>query len=173
MIASVEIAATRHFEACPRAVDSPEQPAPLNRLREARIAEGVSRRSMAQRLNISLKELAAQEDENADLPLSVLYQWEAALDVPLAELVAEPRTSLSQPILQRARMVRLMRTVVTLCRRARAKGVRCLSQRLFDQLVEIMPELQGVQEWPSIGQRRRRNELGVAFDRGQRHTWGL
>lgn len=165
--------ATRHVEVNPPTAVRPSRAAPLNRLRAARKNKGVSQRSMARRLNISMRELAAQEDENTDLPLSVLYQWEAALDVPVAELLAEPRTSLSQPILKRARMVRLMRTVVTLCQRARTKGIRCLAQRLSDQLVEIMPELRDVQAWPSVGQRRRRDELGVTVQRGQIRTCGL
>ena len=36
---------------------------------------------------------------------------------------------------------------------------------LRDQLVELMPELEGVSGWPSVGQRRTMEELGVAAER--------
>ena len=33
---------------------------------------------------------------------------------------------------------------------------------MVEQLIEVMPELRGVTAWHAVGQRRRRNELGLA-----------
>ena len=154
--------------------DPQRQTAPLHRLREVRRSEGITQRAMARRLNLSPDEVAEQENENTDLPLSLLYQWQAVLDVPVAELLVEPdNCSLSQPILGRARLVRLMRTVVSIYRQTRQKCIRGMAQRLFDQVVEIMPELREAQSWPSKGKIRRRDELGVAVERGRLVSWEL
>ena len=37
-----------------------------------------------------------------------------------------------------------------------------MAQTLVDQLVEVMPELQGISAWHAIGKRRRLDELGIA-----------
>ena len=174
MVSKTEIDAVRHLEAGDPPANPQRPTAPLHRLRDARIQEGISRHSMARKLKLTTREVAEQENASTDLPLSVLLSWQAALDVPVAELLIEPDTcSLSQPILGRARMVRLMRTVVSICQRTRQSGIRRLAQRLFDQLVEIMPELRETQPWPSKGKTRRLCELGVAVERGRLDAWGL
>ena len=40
-----------------------------------------------------------------------------------------------------------------------------MTQTLIDQLTEMMPELQGVSPWHSVGKRRRLDELGIAAQR--------
>ena len=37
-----------------------------------------------------------------------------------------------------------------------------MAQTLVDQLVEVMPELQGISAWHAVGKRRRLDELGIA-----------
>ena len=37
-----------------------------------------------------------------------------------------------------------------------------MAQTLVDQLVKVMPELQGISAWHAVGKRRRLDELGIA-----------
>jgi hypothetical protein len=37
-----------------------------------------------------------------------------------------------------------------------------MAQALIDQLIEVMPELQGISAWHAVGRRRSSDELGVA-----------
>ena len=40
-----------------------------------------------------------------------------------------------------------------------------MAQTLIDQLLEVMPELQGISAWNVIGRRRSLSELGIAAAR--------
>ncbi len=70
-------------------VTLPECHRGFHRLAAVRRSQGVSRRTIARRMNVEPAEVRRQEDEQSDLPLSVLYQWQKALDVPLSELLVE------------------------------------------------------------------------------------
>ncbi len=72
------------------------------------------------------------------------------------------KTSLSQPLLQRAQLVRLMKTALAILEQADNETTRGMAQTLVDQLVEVMPELQGISAWHAVGKRRRLDELGIA-----------
>lgn len=135
---------------------------PLHRLAEVRRRQGVTRRTMARRLHVDLATIKRQEDPNTDLPLSTLYAWQQALEVPLAELLVETDEPLSAPVLKRARMVRLMKTAVAIRDRAQQPPIRRMAQMLIEQLLEIMPELQGINPWHAVGRRRSQNEVGQA-----------
>jgi transcriptional regulator with XRE-family HTH domain len=135
---------------------------PLQRLAAVRRQQGMSRRAVARRLNIDIDQVRRQESESADLTLSVLYAWQKALDVPVSELLVESGDSLSTPILERSRLVRLMKTVMAISEQTRQESIRRMTQTMIDQLVEIMPELAEVGAWHTVGQRRRLDELGVA-----------
>ena len=37
-----------------------------------------------------------------------------------------------------------------------------MAQTLVDQLIEVMPELQGISAWNAVGKRRSLDEFGVA-----------
>jgi hypothetical protein len=104
--------------------------------------------------------LRAQENEANDLHISDLLKWQKALDVPVSELLVEPETQLSRPIMERARMIRLMKTAAAILERSNSPSIRRMAQMLVSQLVEIMPELEHVGPWHSVGQRRSLNELG-------------
>ena len=91
---------------------------PLHRLAYVRQREGISRRTIARRLNLEVADVKAQEKENADLLLSHLYQWQEVLDVPIAEFLVESSDPLSKPVLKRARLVRLMKTARTILERS-------------------------------------------------------
>lgn len=138
----------------------------LHRLATVRRLQGISRRTVAKRLHIEVSEVRRQENESRDLSLSVLYEWQKALDVPISELLVESEDSLSQPLMQRAQMVRLMKTALALMEQAEHDGTRLMAQTLVDQLVEVMPELAGVSAWHAVGKRRRTDELGIAATRG-------
>jgi transcriptional regulator with XRE-family HTH domain len=138
---------------------------PLHRLASVRRLQGVSRRSMARRLNIEVQQLRQQEEATADLPLSVLYAWQKALDVPIAELLVEASDSLASPLLERSQLVRLMKTVLTVRSHAKQKSIQGMAQTIADQLINLMPELANIAPWQAGGRRRRQSELGVAAHR--------
>jgi transcriptional regulator with XRE-family HTH domain len=135
-----------------------------HRLATVRRLQGISRRTLARRMNVEVEEIRRQE-ETSDLPLSILYQWQKILDVPVAELLVESEEALSQPLMQRAQLVRLMKTALALVEQADNEAIRTMAQTLVDQLVEVMPELQGISAWHAVGTRRRLNELGIAATR--------
>ena len=138
----------------------------FHRLATVRRLQGVSRRSLARRLNVEIAEVRRQEDESNDLPLSVLYEWQKVLDVPLAELLVESDDDISRPLMQRAQLVRLMKTALALRDEAAVEPARRTAQLLVEQLIEVMPELEHVTAWHAVGKRRRRNDLGIAAIRG-------
>jgi hypothetical protein len=127
----------------------------LQKLSAARRRQGLSVRCVAQRLGRTVGEVRAQEDERADLLVSELYRWQAALDVPIEELLAEPEDSLSPRVMMRAQLLKVMKTAMAIRRQARSEAERRLGRLLIDQLLEIMPELKEVSGWPAVGHRRR------------------
>ena len=137
----------------------------LHRLGIVRRQQGISQRTVAQYLNKRLHQVQDQEQETFDLNLSDLYLWQAILDVPIADLLTDPSTQLSRPVLERARLVRLMKTLASILERSHVSGIRCLAQTMIDQLIEIMPELAGIGPWPAVGKPRGVDEYGVVFDR--------
>jgi transcriptional regulator with XRE-family HTH domain len=143
-----------------------ERVRPLHRLGEARRQEDYTRQTMARRLGITLEEVRRQECETTDLPLSVLHKWAEVLHVPVTELVQEPGDSLSMPLYDRAHLVLVMKTAMAILERARDPRTKRLAQTMVDQLTGIMPELRGVLAWPTVGKRRRLDELGSAAGRG-------
>jgi hypothetical protein len=116
-------------------------------------------------MNVDVAIVKQQEEATTDLRLSTVYQWQQLLDVPVAELLVDGEESLSPPVLRRARMVRLMKTVLSILERSNQTAIRRMAQNLVAQLVELMPELKGVTAWHAVGQRRRLNEYGRAAER--------
>ena len=101
-----------------------------------------------------------------DLSLSTLQKWQAVLDVPIAELLVESDEILSAPVMERARLVRVMKTAATILEKADGSRIRRLADTLVKQLVEIMPELEGIGPWHEYtGPRRRRDECGRIAER--------
>jgi hypothetical protein len=143
----------------------------LQKLGAARRRQGISVRCVAQRLGLTVNEVRAQEDESADLLLSELYHWQAALEVPVEELLCEPNDALSTRILTRARMLRVMKTALAMRRQARSEAERRLTRLLVDQLLEIMPELKEVSAWPAVGQRRTAEEYGRIAENPVSDDW--
>jgi transcriptional regulator with XRE-family HTH domain len=133
----------------------------LHRLAEVRRQEGVARRTLAGRLGLSPQEVLQQE-KDGDLLLSTLYAWQKALNVPATEFLVEGDTPLSTPVLRRAQLLRMMKTVMSIVERSKQSSIRRLARFLAEQLVEVMPELKEVAPWPAVGKRRTTSELGQA-----------
>ena len=137
----------------------------LHRLQQVRQQQRVSTRTIAQRLDVSISEIRSQEDSSTDLPVSLLYRWQQALGVPLIELLVDHQLELSPPVLQRAQMVKLMKTVASIVEHADSAAVQRLSTMLFEQMLEIMPELKGVGPWQASGSHRTLDDAGMAYER--------
>jgi transcriptional regulator with XRE-family HTH domain len=138
---------------------------PLHRLGAVRHVQRVSRRAMARRLNVDVSVVKQQEEETSDLQLSTLYKWQQALEVPVAELLVDDEAPLSPSVMKRARLVRLMKTVLSILERSNQSAIRRMAENLAGHLVELMPELKGITAWNAVGQRRRLDEYGRAADR--------
>jgi transcriptional regulator with XRE-family HTH domain len=134
----------------------------LHRLEEVRRQQGVSRRTLARRLNTDVNVIKLESHRESDIPLSRLYQWQQVLDVPIADLLVESQEPLSAPVLRRAQMVRLMKTASAILQRSQQLSVRRMAQVLVDQLTEIMPELADVSPWHAVGKRRAQTDIGKA-----------
>lgn len=133
---------------------------PLHRIRTVRHQQGISLRTIARGRHVSLRQVRCEESPHSDLNLSTIYHWQHYLDVPVADLLVENQDPLSRPVMERARMVKLMKTIATIRERATSDEVRRLTETLYGQAVEMMPELVDVQPWQRIGQRRTLDELG-------------
>ncbi|MGE0606441.1 MAG: helix-turn-helix domain-containing protein [Pirellulales bacterium] len=146
-------------------VPGPVQGAPvLHRIAEVRHQQGMSLRTVSRHTGIEARRLREQEEESSDLRLSDLYRWQDALGVPVADLLVDSHEPLSTPVMERARMVKVMKTVAAIMESAQSVSIRRLAQTLADQLTEIMPELEGVGPWPAIGQRRSLDDYGRAAE---------
>lgn len=138
---------------------------PMQRLGIVRRQQGMSCRTVARRMNIDIEEVHRQEQPDCDLTITALHAWQQALEVPIVELLVESDASLATPILERSQLVRLMKTVLAIRERAKQEPIRRMAETMIGQLIEIMPELEGVGAWHTVGQRRRLSELGVAVQR--------
>jgi transcriptional regulator with XRE-family HTH domain len=136
----------------------------MHRIRTVRLQQGASLRSVARKSGMDVRQLRLQEQESTDVRLSDLHKWHRALDVPLSELIEEPDSSLSRPVMERARMVRLMKTAVAIEQRSNSVSIQRMAHMLIEQLIEVMPELEDVNPWHEFGQRRGLDEYGRIVD---------
>jgi transcriptional regulator with XRE-family HTH domain len=137
----------------------------LHRIAAVRQQQGISLRGLARQLRTSIRDLELEEEETSDLRLSRIYWWQSVLEVPISELLVDSNSPLSAPVLERARLVRIMKTVAAISEKADSSSVKRLAQTLASQLVEMMPELEGVSPWHNVGQRRTLDELGRIAER--------
>lgn len=138
---------------------------PLHRIADARRRQGISLRSAARRMRTSMDSVRKQEDPSCDMSLSELYCWQRALEVPIGELLLDIDAPLSGPVLTRARLLRVMKTVRAIKESASSPPIQRFATMLEEQLIELMPELKDVAPWHSVGQRRSPDELGRAAER--------
>jgi transcriptional regulator with XRE-family HTH domain len=144
----------------PRVAESPA----LHRVGEVRAQQGLSLRTVSRRTGVDVKELRRQEVPTCNLSLEELRQWQKALEVPLVDLLEDESQALSRPVNERAKMVRIMKTVVSLSE-ASASNLRLerLTTMLREQLLELMPELAEIGGWPQCGSRRGADVMGRIF----------
>ena len=144
--------ATNHFVADDFTGSEADQ-RKLHRIQEVRYEQGVSLRAAARRMRMAATKVHALENENADMSLTMLYRWQQALGVPAGDLLVEDENPLSSPVMQRAQMVRLMKTAATAVEKADDQGTKKLARNFVNQLVELMPELEGVGAWETATHR--------------------
>lgn len=142
-----------------------------HRIATVRRQQGVSLRTAARQLNLDMAAVRQQDDETTDLRLSELMRWQDVLNVPVADLLVDPGPPLSRPVMERARMVRLMKTAAAMLEKAEDIGLRRMATMLVDQLIEIMPELAEVSPWHAVGQRRSLDECGRIAEQRVRDDW--
>src|SRR4030042_6094812 len=94
-------------------------PRPRHRLGAVRRLQGVTRRTVARHLNIDVAQVKRQEVQTTDMSLSQLYEWQRVLDVPVAELLVDADDPLSAPVMKRAQLVRVMKTVLAIIEEAK------------------------------------------------------
>lgn len=138
---------------------------PLHRISTVRQQQGVTLRAAAKQLGCDVDAVKSQEEETSDLRLSDLLEWQRVLEVPLADLLVDHDAPLSRPVMERARLVRIMKTAAAIRERAKTTGTRRLASMLVDQLTEMMPELAEIGPWHSVGQRRSLDEFGRVVER--------
>ena len=109
---------------------------PLHCIRQVREQQNTSLRRAARQLGKNIHEASRQEEETSDLRLSELYAWQKLLGVPAADLLIDNDTPLSRPVLERARLVRMMKTAAAIREECQTKPIERLAERLIDQLVE-------------------------------------
>lgn len=138
---------------------------PLHRIAEVRRQQGLSLRTVCRRTGLTADEVRQQEHPATNLTLQQLVVWQQALEVPIANLLVDIDGPLSAPVLSRARMLRVLKTVQSIRETAHEAGTQRLSEMLWEQLVEAMPEFREVTAWHSVGQRRTQDEMGRIGER--------
>lgn len=132
----------------------------LHRIADVRRLQGVTLRNVSRRLGAPLAVVRRQEQPDCDLRISDLMQWQEVLEVPVAELLVEGEGQLSGPVLQRSRMVKLMKTAAAIRERAQDSTTGRMVSMLIEQILELMPELADVTPWHTVGQRRTLDDVG-------------
>ena len=116
-------------------------------------------------MGTSMDQVRRQEDPQCDILLSDLYRWHEALEVPLVDLLVDSSAPLSEPVMTRARLLRIMKTVRAIKESASVVSIHRFVAMLEQQLIELMPELTDVSPWHSVGQRRSPQEMGRTAER--------
>lgn len=132
----------------------------LHRIADVRRVQGVTLRNVSRRLGVPMAVVRRQEEPDCDIRLSDLQQWQQVLDVPIAELLVEADGQLSGPVLERSRMVKLMKTAAAIRERSHDTTTARMVSMLVDQILELMPELADVTPWHTVGQRRTLDDIG-------------
>lgn len=152
------------FESCcgsRRMSSSFNSPKSLHRIATILEQEGVSMRTMGDRLGKTEMTARKESHQEYDMTLSELYQWQKALSVPISELLVESESAFSPPVKLRTRLLKMMRTVRSIQENSSEDPVQTMAKRLTEQLLELMPELKEVTAWPAVGQIRKSHEIGA------------
>ena len=148
-----------------RRVDSGSQAKamqPLHRLREIRAQQDVTLRALSRKMHVPMREVRAQEDPACDLPLTALYRWQQALRVPAAEILVEPGDKLSSPVNIRARLLRMMKTIVTILDKPQPERTVNLLENLRNEILAVMPEIEDIDRWHGSNSARGADDIAAA-----------
>ena len=146
----------------------------FHRLKSARLTAELSLRSVAKRMSVPIGTARAEEEGACDLRLSDLSRWQRVLQVPLSELLVEPTIAgLSEPVRQRACLIRLARTANTLLKKCSRGANRRLASRMVDEVEELMPGVKEIGTWQEVGVQRTLDELGRTADEIATGHWPL
>lgn len=148
-------------------------PKKLQRVGEARQQQGFSLRTISRRTGIDLRSLRSHEIPTTDMKLSDLRAWQLALEVPLVDLIEDDAQPLSSPVKDRANLVRIMKTVVAIKEAGGSPRIQRLAEMLFEQMVELMPELKEVGGWPQHGSRRSNGSSRIVEQQVNTQALGL
>lgn len=131
-----------------------------HRIAEVRRLQGISVRSASRRMGIPMEQVRREERPESNLTMEQMIRWQKALEVPIVDLLIDDNSPLSMPVLARAKWLRLMKTVKALLESSESSSITCMAEMLEQQVLEVMPELEDVSGWHSVGQRRTQDELG-------------
>lgn len=157
--------APRAAQATAQQAQPAEPTRPLHRIARIRQQQGISVRSAARRMGVPMEQVRREERPDSNLSLADLIRWQEALEVPLIDLLVEDANPVSAPVLARARWLRLMKTVKAIGESSESEGISTMAEMLERQVLEIMPELEDVTAWHSVGQRRTQDEAGRIAER--------
>ncbi len=135
---------------------------PLHRLREIRAQQDVTLRALSRKMHVPMREVRAQEDPACDLPLTALYRWQQALRVPAAEILVEPGDKLSSPVNVRARLLRMMTTIVTILDKPQSERTTNLLENLRNEILAVMPEIENIDRWHGSSSARGADDMAAA-----------
>ena len=129
-----------------------------HRVATVRKLEGMSAARAATRLGVPASHIHRLEDEHLDLPISLLYAWHRALEVPLSELMVGDDDGTPSAIWDRAKLLKAMKTVASIREVTDDPEIERMATNLRNELLQIMPELDEVKAWPRAGTPRKPHE---------------
>jgi hypothetical protein len=125
------------YVSLPTVVSTEEKP--RHRIADVRRRLGISVRTAARCLHISVDEVRRQEEPTNDILVSELLRWKQVLGVPLAHLLVESDSPFSEPTMARARLLRIMKTIRAISETATSSSTQRFAAMLEQQLEELMP----------------------------------
>ena len=137
----------------------------FHQIEQVRINQEMSIQTCARKLGISVQEARRQERPTTDLTISQLMAWKEVLDVPLSELVGPFEDELQNPIRNRAKLLKVMKSAKYIHQHTRESRIRTMAENQIDQILEIVPEFETVSPWPEVGQSHEARQPGVAVSR--------
>lgn len=125
----------------------------MHRIAEVRRQQGVTLRNVARITGIEMRVVRLQENPESDLRISDLMLWQKVLEVPIQELLVEGNGQFSGPVLERSRILKLMKTATAIKEYTIGTTAERYVNMLIRQILEIMPELSDVKPWATNGRR--------------------
>ena len=110
----------------------------LHRIATVRKKLGISLQSVASKMGADATSVEKQENELTDLHVSELLAWQQALDVSVEELLVDPLMPVSRPTLDRANVLRMLKTAKEIHELATRPRVKRQAAYLISQLNEFL-----------------------------------